>query len=392
MRHDNHKLRVAYMVRTFNTGGLERCIARLANHLDRERFQPMIICLRKNGTAADWIERDDVPILELNQRDGNDPLAIRRLARMLREQRVDVVHSHNWGTLVETALARRWAGVPVHVHTEHGQGLHANQRGLKKKLRTAVERWAFERANQVVICAESVRSLIHERNGFPAERMQFIPNGVEDPSETPVTTPPAQLRAQLGIPDDAIVVGSLGRLAEVKDFGTAIEAVALLRQRGENVHLVLVGDGPEEEKLRTLSEKLDIADAVHLPGRQSQVADWLRMFDVYVNSSRSEAMSMGILEAMAAGKPIVATDVGDNRLLVDGNAPCGLTSPKGIASSMATQLEQACRAPEPYDGFAMAGRQRFERCYSVTMMASRHEDLYHNLSPSDVPALIAAAQ
>ncbi|MFG0335426.1 MAG: glycosyltransferase [Maioricimonas sp. JB049] len=373
MSANENKLRVAYMVRTFNTGGLERCIARLANHLDRERFEPMVICLRKSGSAADWIERDDVPILELNQRDGNDPLALRRLARLLREQRVDVVHSHNWGTLVETAIARRWAGVPVHVHTEHGQGLHADQKGLKKKLRTAVERWAFNRASQIVICAESVRTPIHQRNGFPADRMLFVPNGVEDPAEVPVTAAPAQLRQQLGIPADAIVVGSLGRLAEVKDFATAIESIAVLRGRGNNVHLVLVGDGPEEQNLRSLSEQLGIAAYVHFPGRQSQVADWLRMFDVYVNSSRSEAMSMGILEAMAAGRPIVATDVGDNRLLVDGAAPCGEIARFASAEGLAAALTDACPQIKTLSDNA---RRRYASEYSIGLMVQRHADIY----------------
>ncbi|WP_197444005.1 glycosyltransferase [Maioricimonas rarisocia] len=392
MKADEDKLRVAYMVRTFNVGGLERCIARLANYLDRERFEPMVICLRKSGSAADWLERDDVPILELNQRDGNDPFALRRLAQMLREQRVDIVHSHNWGTLVETAIARSWADVPAHVHTEHGQGLHAEQKGLKKKLRTTVERWAFDRASQIVICAESVRPLIHRRNGFPKERMLFIPNGVEDPAQVPVAVPPAELRQQLGIPADAIVVGSLGRLAEVKGFATAVEAVAMLREREQNVHLVLVGDGPEEQNLRSLAGQLGIAAYVHLPGRQSQVADWLRMFDVYVNSSRSEAMSMGILEAMAAGIPILATDVGDNRLLVDGAPACGLVTPAGNASSMAAQLERFVNDSPLRASFGVAGRDRYLQHYSIATMASQHAELYLHHSSGVAPELAAAAQ
>ena len=140
-------MRVAYVVCTFETGGLERCIARLCSHLDRDRFRPMVVCLSRSGAAADWIERDDVPIVELGKRAGNDPLLVRRLARTLKEDRVDVVHSHNWGRLVETSLARRWAGVPVHVHAERGTLMgDLNGGGLRSRLRAAVAAWRLMRA------------------------------------------------------------------------------------------------------------------------------------------------------------------------------------------------------------------------------------------------------
>ena len=99
--------RVAYVVYRFDVGGLERCVANLCNHLDRERFQPMVVCLERSGSAAAWLERDDVEVVELHKRAGNDLGVVRRLARVLKDRNVHVVHSHNWGTLVETAAARR---------------------------------------------------------------------------------------------------------------------------------------------------------------------------------------------------------------------------------------------------------------------------------------------
>ena len=377
---------VAYIVHGFAVGGVERCVAHLANHLDRSRFQPLIISLTRSGDAADWIDRDDVRILEINKRSGNDPAAVVRLAKLLREQNVDVVHSHNWGTLIETSVARRWGRVPCHVHTEHGQGLHEGIGSLKGRLRRVATRWAFNRADAVVVCAESVRPLVRARSGFPESRIRFLPNGVEDPLERPKNVQPADLRQQLGISEEALVVGSVGRMVDVKDFPAAVAAISLLQRERVPVHLVLVGDGPNLKPLQTHIRDLGLTHRVHLAGWHANVEDWLRLFDVYVNCSRSEAMSMGILEAMAAHLPIVATDVGDNRSLVTGSdESCGRVvqagSPKDLASGIKGMLStSSCR-----EQWSQQARQRYETTFSIAQMVERHQSLYEGNSDSTSP-------
>jgi glycosyltransferase involved in cell wall biosynthesis len=372
-------MRVAYIVHGFGVGGIERCVAHLANHLDRERFQPLIIALTRNGAAADWIERDDVPIVEINKRTTNDPMVVLGLARVLREYNVDIVHSHNWGTLIETSVARRWAGVPCHVHTEHGQGLHERVGSLKGRLRRQATYWAFNRADAVVVCAESVRPLVTARSGFPESRIRFLPNGVEDPLERPINVQPTELRRQLGISEEALIVGSIGRVVDVKDFPTAVAAIGLLQNERVSVHLVIVGDGPNVKPLQDRIRDLGLTDRVHLVGWHTNIADWLRLFDVYINCSRSEAMSMGILEAMAAGLPIVATDVGDNRYLVAGDNPCGITVGKENPAGLADALAEILRNNVGRRQYAEAARRRYEETYTTARMSQRHEMLYERL-------------
>lgn len=373
---DRRPIRVAYVVYRFDVGGLERCVANLCNHLDRERFEPLVVCLDRSGTAAAWLERDDVEVVELRKRAGNDLAVIRRLARALRERRVDVVHSHNWGTLVETSVGRRWGGVKGHVHTEHGQGLHDEIRGLRRLARRNATRWAFARADAVIVCAESVRPLVADRSGFPGAQIRFMPNGVPDPLLVPCEVTAGDLRGRLKIAPAAIVIGSVGRLVPVKDFRNAIEATSRLP---ENVHLVLVGDGPEESTLRDDARRLGIASRVHLAGRQTNVGDWLRLFDVYVNSSRSEAMSMGILEALGAGLPVVATDVGENRVLVEGSTPCGLIVPPGRSDVLAAAMTRVISCGSMRAECGANGRNRFVEQYSSNCMAREHERLYCDL-------------
>ena len=141
-------MRVVYVVHTFETGGLERCTANLCNLLDRSRFCPLVVCLNRNGAASDWIRAKDVPIVELRKRPSNDPKVVFRLAGVLRENAIDLVHSQNWGTLVETVLARRLARVRQHVHGEQGLELSDLQlRGFRRWLRRSGTRWGFRRAN-----------------------------------------------------------------------------------------------------------------------------------------------------------------------------------------------------------------------------------------------------
>ncbi|HEX6986246.1 MAG TPA: glycosyltransferase, partial [Planctomycetaceae bacterium] len=341
-------LGIAYVVHTFHAGGLERCAAYLANQLDRSAFRPVIVCLNRSGAAAEWVTAADVPIVELRKWAGNDPRAATRLARVLKEYRIDLAQSHNWGTLIETSIACRLSGA-VHVHAEHGQELNAMPAGRTRRwLRRAARQWAFGRCAATVACAESVRRHLHRAWGFPPCRVEFIPNGIVAPTADGAAR--SRVRRELAVPDDAVVLGSVGRLAAVKDFGTAIRAVAELRDRtrgdGEAPFLVLVGDGPEREALERVAAAVGASDRVRFAGRRSDVGDCLAAFDLYVNSSLGEAMSLSILEAMACGLPVVATDVGDTAEMLGGRAACGVTVPAGDASALAAAIDALIREPE----------------------------------------------
>src|SRR5579872_3258324 len=246
-------LRVALVVHTFEIGGIERHVARLASRLDRRRFQPLIVCLARSGQAAQWLEADDVPVIELHKRPRNDLRLVFRLARVLRDERVDLVHSHNWGTLVETALARRWAGVPVHVHAERGTVLGVvDGRGLKARLRALAMSWAVRRASALVSNAQAVARRAAAAARLPVEQVRVIPNGL-DPPQRRDAREREKVRRQCGIPQDVPVVGSVGRLVAVKNFSSAIEALSRLSGGSNSPHLLLVGDGPERAKLEELS-------------------------------------------------------------------------------------------------------------------------------------------
>ena len=376
-------LRIAYVVHTFDMGGIERCVARLVNHLDRSQFEPVVICLDRNGDAAGWIESDEVPIIELHKRAGNDPRLIGRLSRVLRKNRIDLVHSHNWGTLLETVLARKWARTPRHVHAEHGMELNDLQVvNWRRTLRDQALKWGMRRVDAVVTVAQWVRDRLAQKCGLERGQIEIVPNGVEALTVANPRHERLRLRRMLGIPDSAMVAGSIGRLAPVKNFGMVIDAVEKLVRRQLDLHLILVGDGPELSFLKTRLENSSMAQRVHFVGWQTDTGPWLAAMDVYVNSSLSEAMSLSVLEAMGAGLSLAVTDVGENARLVDGEAPCGIVVPSGDAQSLANAMHRLLSHSELRDEYSRSARQRFSDNYRVTHMVKRYETLYAALGGS----------
>ncbi len=374
-------LRIGYIVHALNVGGLERCVARLVNQLDRSRFVPVVICLDRRGDAANWIEAADARILELKKKPGNDVTAVARLAAVFRDQRIEIVHSHNWGTLVETAIGRRWSQVPVHVHAEHGTVAGATDRtSWKVRLRTQAMRWTLRTADAVVVVSEAVRHRLQDMTGFPPSQVRLIPNGVDLPWHRSDADDAQRLRRQLGVSPSDTLVGSVGRIASVKDYGSAIRALCEIAAKGLPVHLVLVGEGPERESLTMIARSLGLADRVHLVGQQLNVGAWLRAMDVYLNSSLSEGMNLSILEAMAVGLPMVVTDVGENAQMVGGNNPCGLVVCSADSGALGAALLQLITNRTLRDGFRENAVRRHIDQYGAERMVRRYEDLYSQLA------------
>ncbi|QEF99613.1 Putative teichuronic acid biosynthesis glycosyltransferase TuaC [Stieleria maiorica] len=373
-------IRIALVVHGFQNGGIERSITRIVNGLDAQRFEPVIICLDTTGPAADWLERD-VPVIEIGKRSGNDVLAVKRLADCLRQHQIDLVQSHNWGTLVESVIARKLARTPVHIHAERGTvaGM-VEASGLRYWCRAKVMSMALGSVDQVISNAHAVAERIESRCGFKAENIQIIPNGVPNPVNTDHAQNRQQIRSELGLPTDAIVVGSAGRLVDVKGFDLAITAIQQVLQSEPNVHLVILGDGPEEQRLNSIAGRCGISDHIHFVGRREDVPAWLDSFDIYLNSSRSEGMSQSVIEAMSVGLPIIATDVGDNALLVQGSQfQCGLVCEPGSVESIAGQIVKLASDSGLRARCANSARSCHRQFYSDETFNRRISDLYIRL-------------
>lgn len=375
------RITVAFVIHSMRPGGAERSIARLINALDQQRFAPLLICLTQSGSAADWITAPNIPVIELHKRDAAlDRKAIQRLRGTLVAHRIDILHSYNWGALLETTLARHRSGVAAHVHAERGSVLgRAEMKGMRMWLRGQIAGWAMRRCDVVVTNAHSVAQRIEDRCGYPVGRVQVIPNGVETPF--PKLTPDAIAlkRKRLGISADSIVIGSIGRLVSVKGFDTAVKALASLVCSGREFHLLLVGDGPERSAIGEFATSLGIESRVHLVGHQNDATQWLSLIDIYVNTSRSEGMSQALVEALAAGLPIVATDVGDSAEVIGQDSQCGHLIPVGDIEALSRSVLDLV-TPARRSELGRNGVRRHNQYFSCEVMTHRYETLYRRLS------------
>jgi len=364
------------VVHGFEYGGLERCVANLVNHLDQQEFEPHIVSLTRLGEAQQWVEVPHVQFAELGKSAGNDLGVYKKLSNYLKAKQIHLVHSHNWGTLMEASLACRWRQIPF-VHAEHGLDFGRTAQGVKGRVRQSLKRWAMRQSACLIPIAHCVERSLREVVGRSSTRIELIPNGIGVPEGLSDASFREEARGLFGIPTGSVVFGTVGRLSHVKGYDTAIEAMNILIKRGSDCHMLLVGDGPEREKLESMITRYGLTGQVHLAGSQKRIGAWMNVMDVFFNSSRSEAMNLSILEAMAAGLPIVAFDVGDNRRMVEGAEPVGVAVEPGNVQQFADKLWGVARDAQRRTRFGQTGRLAYERHYTLGHMALRYSSLYH---------------
>jgi sugar transferase (PEP-CTERM/EpsH1 system associated) len=361
-------IRVMHVMYMMRVAGMELGVAKLVNALDRSRITSSVCSCRPADEARQRLS-SDIPLFELRRRHGNDLSLVGHLFRLMRRQRPDIVHTHAWGTLVEGLIAARLARVPLVVHGEHGT--------LDLRPRTVrVQRWAWGRVDQVLAVSSQLAGRMASEVGFPAERIRTIRNGVDLETFGPGNRGAA--RAALGLRDEDLVIGTVGRLVPVKDHGTLLDALALLRARGMTFRAIIAGEGPLRRALETRAATLGLEEVVSFIGVRPDIPTVLSAMDIFVLSSSSEGMSNTIQEAMATALPVVATRVGaSEELLHDGHT--GILVPPQQPGAMAEALEALGLAPAKRRAMGVAARLRAETLFDLAAMVSQYESLYRDL-------------
>lgn len=364
-----------HVVYSLEPGGMEHGIVKLVNALDPAAVASSI-CSTTAAAGLAPLVRSGVPVFTLNRRSGNDPRLVVALARLMRRERPDVVHTHGWGTLLEGLIAARLAGVARVVHGEHGTlQLKWHQRHAQK--------WAWQRADQVLSVSSRLAEHAADAVGFPLSRIRTIRNGVDLSRFQQLRRPAA--RRQLDIDDQAFVIATAGRLVPVKDHSTLLSAVATLRTRGTQAVLLLAGDGPLRSALEGEASALGLREQIRFLGYRRDVETVFAAADVFVLSSRSEGLSNTIQEAMAARLPVVATRVGGTEELVQ-DGITGMLVPPAAPEVLAEALETLARDGVLRAQMGAAGRRRAETEFDLLAMVRAYEDVYHAVVGPTLPA------
>ena len=376
-------LRVMHVVFAFDPGGMEFGVLKLVNGLDPRRFDSAI-CSTRGARALAPLLAPQVAFFELRRREGNDPRLVWDLYRLFRRERPHIVHTHAWGTLLEGLIAARLARVPIVVHGEHGT------LQLRRQQRVC-QRYGWSRVDRVLSVSTRLAERMSREIGFPLDRVQTIRNGVEL-SRFAGLMGRADARLALGLPVEAPVVGAVGRLVPVKDHVGLVEAAALLGRDGLRPVVVIAGDGPLRADIETRAAALGVGSQVRLLGHRQDIDTVFAALDIFVLSSRSEGLSNTILEAMAAGVPVVATRVGGaDEMVVEGTT--GLLVPAASPEELATALRRLLLDPALRTTMGHAGRARVEQAFDLAETVRRYEALYTDLAqerglPVPLPAAL----
>lgn len=364
------RIRVLCVVGNFVAGGAERHLIELWKRIDRERFEVVIACFRREGAFLAEAESLGWPVHELavGRRiyDATGLAGFARLVHLVCDLRPQVIHGYLFGPNLFAALAGRLMGVPAVVVAKR------NVDAFETRRQIMVQRLAHQLATHVTAVSEAVADSVVAL-GVPRSRITVIPNGV-DAARFLSLAPVEEARGALGA-DASPLVGSVGCLAARKDYGTLLEALRLLGDRGLVFRAALVGDGPDRGALEARAATLGLADRVRFLGERGDIDRLLPGMDVFVLSSREEGIPNALLEAMAAGRACVATAVGGTpEVLRDGET--GWLVRPGEPGALADALEQALTRPDEARRRGEAARRATRDEMSIEAMARRHEEFY----------------
>jgi glycosyltransferase involved in cell wall biosynthesis len=299
-----------------------------------------------------------------------DPLWVVRLARQLRRDRIEVVHGHLFGDSLHGYFACRLAGLLPLVMTLH------NSADARTGLQLRGYRYLLGGKTLPVACAEFVRQSFLDCHGPAAARLRTIANGIPDrPSAAARDEQRPELAQELGLPEDAVWLATLGRLAEQKAYDLLLEALARLPPETPDWRLVLLGDGPLRARLEAQATALGLAGKVKFAGFREDAASLLPAFDGVVFSSHFEGLPIALLEAMAAGKPVVATAVGGIPAALEDRSEALLLPPRD-PQRLSAELGRLLADPELRRRLGAAARARFEKEFEAAAMARSYRQVY----------------
>lgn len=383
---------VIHVVFSFDVGGLENGIVNLLNHMPAEHFRHKIVALTYCAPSfCERIRRQDVEFVSLHKTAGHGVKLYPALFRMFREEKPAIVHTRNLAAL-EMVVPAWLAGVPVRIHGEHGWDSF-DREGTSRKYRL-VRKLYSPFVSRYVALSRKIESYLLDKVGVGARRVKRICNGVDARRFAPVAT----RRTLPGSPFDApelVVFGAVGRLQAVKDHASLIRAFAQMirsdAQAEQRARLMIVGGGPLHAELDALVRSEGLEGHVWLAGERSDIPDAMTAMDVFVMPSLSEGISNTVLEAMASGLPVIATNVGGNpELVADGHN--GLLVPAADPAALSAAMTALFRAPGRVAAMGQAGRGRVLQEFSLDAMVGSYLALYQNLSPAASSASAAVVE
>jgi glycosyltransferase involved in cell wall biosynthesis len=366
---------VFHILPSLVVGGAERLVVHLVERLNRERFAPVCICLESpQGTHYEArVQASGTPLYFLGKGAGASWRVLQQLDALFRQYRPTVVHTHIIGLNYAYPLMFRYR-TPARVHTVHSLAQHEVGVRIGAWVRILAFRYRIGHVVPVAV-AEDVRTTIRQLYGYLDAPL--IPNGIPTDEYAPDPNRRRRWRQRHGLEPEAIVLTHVGRFAPPKNHALLIEAFAQVRTHTP-LYLLLVGGGELEDAVRQQVVELGLQERVRFLGVRADVPAILNASDLFVLSSRWEGNPMSVMEAMAAGLPVVSTAVGGVPELVR-EGETGLLVPSGDAAALARALQALVDDPARREAMGKAARQHAITHFDIRHTVRQYEALYERL-------------
>ncbi len=366
-------LRALFVLTSMPVGGAETLLVNLARRLDRERIVPEICCLKQPGPLGEEIARE-IPVHARMIRHKYDVGVAYRLRRLMQRRQIDAAITVGAGDkMFWGRIAAHIAGVPVVLAALHSTGWPDGVGRLNRML----TRWT----DRFIAVAEPHGRYLVENESFPACKVSVIPNGVDTERFRPNPAARALIRTSLGIPAHAPVFGIVAALRPEKNHALFVAAAERIVRAVPHAHFLIVGDGPRRDLIQNAARSRGVDRQTHILGNRSDIPELLAALDVFMLTSHQEANPVSILEALAAGVPVIATRVGSVAETVREGITGYLAEPGDVARLASRGVYLATRA-EVAARLGAQGRRLVVKNWSLEAMVQGYERLIREVYDS----------
>jgi glycosyltransferase involved in cell wall biosynthesis len=370
-RNNKKKIKVIHLVEELTIGGLEKILTSIVLNLDKKKYNVSVWCLREGGFFANKLIKEGFDVKILNILTSRNPLSIYKLYKLLKNCKFDIIHTHAYSAGTIGRMSAFLAGIPIIISHNHSVYDYYN------RYYHFVE-WLLSLITDRIICiSDIVNRFANETQRINAKKLMTIHNGI-DSEYTVSEKRTSGLRKELDIPVDHSVICTIAHMEEHKGIKYFLESASLLLQSRNDISFLLVGEGALKEELKILCADLKIEKNVIFAGERSDIPEILSLTDIFVLPSLREGLPLTILEAMACGKPVIATNVGGvPEVVKDGVS--GILVPPKDTEALHSAMNELLGNREKLKKMGYNGKRVCNVSFDSKTMTGKIEDLYDSL-------------
>ncbi|MCK5212028.1 glycosyltransferase [Candidatus Parcubacteria bacterium] len=365
------RIKILHVIYTFDIGGLENGLVNLINYLPEKQFSHVVCVLSKGKKCAERVKKKAI-YYELGKEDGNNFLIPFKIASIIRKEKIDIVHTRNWASLVEGVLGGLLGGCRTLIHSEHGKEISDT---LKQPVRRIIaKRICFRLVKNIITVSNFLKAELVNNSLCASFKVKSIINGVDTRKFAFISEEERiKFRKKYKIPESAFVIGSIGRLSKIKNY---MQMVLLCNDlQCNNSFFIIAGDGPERESIEHEIKKFGLGNRFKLLGEQHFINEVLSTFDLFINTSHYEGVSNTILEAMSKGIPVIAHSAGGTPEIVQ-NCSTGYLIQENKQEDYICAIKRLKKDEKLRRTMSEMSRRYVKQNFSLDKMVREYKDVY----------------